>query len=123
MVAPPNERHNSIKGIVDAAHRGVGRGKGRGRGGGTDTGMGTCTVTSRMAARTGCLISRQPCHILNKQYKQSALLQKVTGLIGWQLAAAAAVGMMLLLLLPGGLPQHKLRLTLGCLISQASRSL
>lgn len=91
MAAPPNERHNSIKGIVDAAHRGRGRGR--------DCSRDCGTVTSRMAARAGCLIARQPCHILNKQYKQSALLQKVTWLIGWQLAAAAAVGMLLLLLL------------------------
>lgn len=40
MVVPPNERHNSIKGIVDA-----GRGRERGRARGRDRG------THRMAAR------------------------------------------------------------------------
>lgn len=80
MVVPPNERHNSIKGIVDAG-RGEARSEGQRQ---------RHTQNGSQAASLGCLISRQPCHILNKQYKQSVLLQKVTCLIGWQLAAAAA---------------------------------
>lgn len=44
MVVPPNERHNSIKGIVDAGG-GRERGRARGRARGRDRG------THRMAAR------------------------------------------------------------------------